>query len=812
MSRRIIFSLLIAVFALAWTSQAAAQTVTRGPYLQNATSTSMVVRWRTNVNTDSRVIYGLSQGGLSSEVIVGTMTTEHEIQLTELSPETTYYYAIGTSGSILAGGDSDHYFSTAPVPGTEPPVRVWVIGDSGTANSSARAVRDAYLAFNGGAYTKAWLMLGDNAYSDGTDSQYQDAVFDMYPSLLRKTSLWATLGNHDGHSADSGSQTGPYYNIFTLPKFGEGGGLASGTEAYYSFDYANVHFVCLDSYDSSKSTGGAMLTWLENDLAATTQKWIVAFWHHPPYSKGSHNSDSSGTLTSVRENFLPILESYGVDLVLSGHSHSYERSYQIDGHYGSSGSFTPSQHLIDGGDGREDGNGAYFKDMLGSVYIVAGSSGKTGGGSLNHPIMYRSLNQLGSLVLDFAGDRLDAKFIDDGGSIRDYFTILKAPAGNQAPTVSAGADQSVIFSEGASLDGTVSDDGLPDPPRAVTTLWSQVGGPPGTVTFDDASAVDTTASFSVVDTYVLRLTANDGKLESTDDVTITVLPGGTINQPPIVDAGPDQTVALSINAILDGTVTDEGLPNPPGEVTTNWSQVSGPGTVNFVDASAVDTAAGFSMEGTYVLGLRGFDGGINAFDEVTITVEQAPQMLEIRVSTGDDDAEESQSGSVGLGSSDLELIRESSDQTVGMRFNGVTIPQGAAITNAYIQFQADETDSGATYLTIEGQNIGNAPTFSSSSGNISSRARTAASVSWNPVPWTSTGQAGLDQQTPDIAFVIQEIINRLDWFEGNSLVIIITGTGKRVAESRNGSSSGAPLLHVEYTTGPVANRAPSVDA
>ena len=132
-----------------------------------------------------------------------------------------------------------------------------------------------------------------------------------------------------------------------------------------------------------------------------------------------------------------------------------------------------------------------------------------------------------------------------------------------------------------------------------------------------------------------------------------------------------------------------------------------------------------------------------------------------------------------------------------MRFNGITIPRGATITNAYIQFQADESHSGTTNLSIQGQDIGNAPIFSSSSGNISSRDRTTASVSWNPVSW-STGQDGPGQQTPDIASVIQEIVNRSDWFTGNSLVIIITGTGERTAESYNGTSSGAPLLHVEY--------------
>ncbi len=96
----------------------------------------------------------------------------------------------------------------------------------------------------------------------------------MYPELLRQTLLWPTLGNHDGHTASSDTQTGPYYDIFTLPTNAEAGGVASGTEAYYPFDYANIHFVCLNSHDINRSPNGAMMTWLQNDLAATDKQWV----------------------------------------------------------------------------------------------------------------------------------------------------------------------------------------------------------------------------------------------------------------------------------------------------------------------------------------------------------------------------------------------------------------------------------------------------------------------------------------------------------------------------------------------------------
>jgi hypothetical protein len=148
------------------------------------------------------------------------------------------------------------------------------------------------------------------------------------------------------------------------------------------------------------------------------------------------------------------------------------------------------------------------------------------------------------------------------------------------------------------------------------------------------------------------------------------------------------------------------------------------------------------------------------------------------------------------------------NQLVGLRFNEVTIPQGATILNAYIQFKVDEVNSGGTSLTVQGENTDSAGTFTTSSGDISSRDKTTAGVPWSPVPWLTVGEAGLDQRTPDITSVVQEIVNRLGWVSGNSLAIIISGTGERTAVSYNGDANGAPLFHVEY--GPGGNQAPTV--
>ena len=420
-NRRLPTSMMFCIVLMSLLPAAAfGQTVSRGPYLQSGTPSSVVVRWRTSSSTDSVVRYGITQGSLTQTATVSGNRTDHAVTVSGLAADTKYFYSVGNSAGTLAGNDASHFVVTSPNTGTAKDTRLWILGDSGTANSNARAVRDAFLSFTGTRNPDLLLMLGDNAYNEGTDNEHQAAVFDMYPTTLRNTVLWPTIGNHEARSSsNSNAESGPYYDIFTLPRAAEAGGIASGTEAYYSFDYGNIHFVCLESYEIPRSATGAMMTWLEADLSANLQPWVIAYWHHPPYSKGSHDSDSEGRMIDMREIANPILESWGADLVLTGHSHSYERSFLIDGHYGSSGSLVSSM-IIDGGDGRPAGNGAYQKPdgpspNDGAVYVVAGSSGQISGVG-SHPAMFISLNQLGSLVVDIDGDQLNASFVRSTGS------------------------------------------------------------------------------------------------------------------------------------------------------------------------------------------------------------------------------------------------------------------------------------------------------------------------------------------------------------------------------------------------------------
>ncbi len=419
--------------------------ITRGPYLNMATQNSVHIRWRTSSASNSIVNYGTIDGILSSSVTDATLTTEHDVMITGLLPDTKYYYSVGNSSpaaqTLNAG--SDYYFYTLPVKGTERVARIWAMGDCGNNSSNQRNVRNSYMSYMGSNHTDVLLLLGDNAYNAGTDAEYTNNFYPIYQdSLLRNVILWPAPGNHD--YANNGTRQNdhviPYYDMFTLPTAGESGGIASGTEAFYSFDFANIHFLSLDSYGKESNTYriwdtlGPQAVWVKNDLAANTQKWTIAYWHHPPYTLGSHSSESEADLIAIRQNFIRILERMGVDLILCGHSHVYERSYLLNGHYGNTASFSLATKAVSSSTAKYDNSSnscPYVKKSplsLGTVYVVAGSAGQLGGQQVGWPLSemtYSNNTEGGGLALTVSGNRLDAEWVCNDGIVRDRFTMMK---------------------------------------------------------------------------------------------------------------------------------------------------------------------------------------------------------------------------------------------------------------------------------------------------------------------------------------------------------------------------------------------------
>lgn len=429
--------------------------LSRGPYLNMGTTTGMIIRWRTTVPTQSKVTYGTSLSALTSSVTDSTLKTEHIIQLKGLSSAKKYYYTVGNLSTKMQG-DSSNYFKTSPSTSSTPKVRILAMGDMGTGQTTQKNVRDAYLNYLGKNTTDIWMLLGDNAYSAGLDAEFQTNFFNVYQQTLTKNHvLWPTTGNHDyaNSPARQKDHAIAYFDMFSLPKNAEAGGVASGSEAYYSYNYANIHFVALDSYgwetgDSRLyDTTGPQVIWLKKDLAANKQQWRVVYFHHPPYTMGSHNSDTETELVKIRENIVRILERYKVDLVLNGHSHSYERSFLINGHYGLENTFGTANTLSNSS-GKYDGSlnsCPYIKNTTdiknGIVYAVVGSSGKVTGASSGYPhkaMYYSDITNGGALVIEIEKNRLDAKWICADGIIRDNFSMMKNVNKTNSITITSG--------------------------------------------------------------------------------------------------------------------------------------------------------------------------------------------------------------------------------------------------------------------------------------------------------------------------------------------------------------------------------------
>jgi acid phosphatase type 7 len=417
----------------------------RGPYLQKASPTSVTIRWRTHVYDRSRVQYGQKPGEMEYFVDDSTLVSEHRIQLDNLKPNTRYYYTIGNLADTTIQGDANNYFVTLPEKGSEQLIRIAGFGDCGNNSINQRKVRDAVENYIADKPLTAWILMGDNAYSDGTDAEYQVKFFNNYKdNLLKKYALFPSPGNHDYRDFPSASFTDQYkmayYQNFTMPTEGESGGIASGTQSYYSYDIGNTHFLSLDSYGPDiKGTYmvnkmSEQAEWVKRDLAANQSQWVVAYWHHPPYTMGSHNSDTEKDLIAIRENFIKNLEDLGVDLIICGHSHVYERSKLIKGHYGMEETYDPEKHEISSSTGLYDtskNSAPYLKGKnknQGTVYVVSGSSGALGGHKPGYPhnAMYYSENKMGGAVmLEIEGNKLDLKWVCSDGEIRDHFTMMK---------------------------------------------------------------------------------------------------------------------------------------------------------------------------------------------------------------------------------------------------------------------------------------------------------------------------------------------------------------------------------------------------
>lgn len=325
-------------------------TLVRHPYLQQTMASSTVVAWATREAGAGQVTFQTggaapvvrpSQARLvpAAQTGMGFDYYQHEAQLTGLTASTAYTYRISVGGVDAGSLDG---FTTAPQPGSGT-VRFIAFGDSGVGSTQQRQLASLMAAdtFDFALHTGDVVYGVSGGVGAGGYPQLHSWFFDIYRNWLRSHSVFPAIGNHD----DEANLAAPYRDVFVLPPNGASPAHPDHAERFYSFDYGPAHFVVLDTELAFQDVSRRQdqIAWLIDDLTRTTQPWKIAVFHRPPFNAGSvHGSD-----LTVRSQFVPIFEAYGVRLVLNGHEHDYERTVP----WKETASGQPVTYIVSGGGG-----------------------------------------------------------------------------------------------------------------------------------------------------------------------------------------------------------------------------------------------------------------------------------------------------------------------------------------------------------------------------------------------------------------------------------------------------------------------------
>jgi hypothetical protein len=383
---------LVVAAALQWAPPGAAATLTRGPYLQRVGETGALVVWRTAAAAACTLT--ASAVGQPTVTVVTPSATQHVATLAALAPGTRYDYSIRSAGN-LAGG-SDCFVQTAPPPHSGATVRFLFFGDSGTGTNTQAAVAAQLNAQT----VQFGLHVGDVIYPGGEAHYYDPRYFTPYAPFLRHTPLWAAIGNHDEITPSS------FLAAWYLPT-----NPVNGSERFYSFDYGDVHCVALDTTEPFTT---AILNWLRSDLDATTRQWKIVYFHHTMYSCGDYHGSSSSLISTLA----PIFEQHGVDLVLYGHDHHYERSFPMRNGQPVSTEQDPD-YVLPGA----------------PMYIISGTGGGTRSTSTDCEHTARAISTPGFVRFEVTGSDLAMEAVAADGNVIDRMSLSKANAPPPPPPV-----------------------------------------------------------------------------------------------------------------------------------------------------------------------------------------------------------------------------------------------------------------------------------------------------------------------------------------------------------------------------------------
>lgn len=359
-TRRAFLQVTSTAFCLSRSARAA--TLVRQPYLQNVQANRASVLWTTQ-EAGSGTVTVTSPDGSSfirpasmqafqpADTGLASAFYQYQADITGLQPGTTYSYSVAVDGQALVSEAGQFRFRTAPqdpAPAAgqnqsrgahSDQFSFLVFGDSGAGSSEQQTLVQLMAAE---ANVSMVVHVGDLAYSDGTFQEFEDEYFGINAPLMARLPFFATPGNHDYNTDNAAA----YVAGLAAPDCGV---PAEDVGRYYSFDWGNTHFVSVDSNLLATSSASAMLAWLDADLAATNRYWRIVFLHHTPYPTGFHLGDP--VCAAVQQLVNPIVESHGVQVLLAGHEHGYERTYPLAGGQVVRSSSSSTTYVVTGGGG-----------------------------------------------------------------------------------------------------------------------------------------------------------------------------------------------------------------------------------------------------------------------------------------------------------------------------------------------------------------------------------------------------------------------------------------------------------------------------